>query len=116
LGHFFHEKSFVLVRIIFLRSKCEGNSPIKEMLPCKILKNVLEIPNRWILFRQFWCIYHNIANVGVRSCLATQKKTKKIKYVTTSTRDFLRKNPSNFAIARDLQNENMKYIYMAYIL
>jgi len=36
--------------------------------------------------------------------------------VTTSTKDFLRKNPSNFAIARDLQNENMKYMYMAYIL
>jgi hypothetical protein len=28
----------------------------------------------------------------------------------------LRKNPLNFAITRDLQNENMKYMYMAYIL
>jgi hypothetical protein len=63
LGHFFHEKSFVLVEIIFLRLKCEGNSPIEEMLPCKVPKNVFEISDRWILLGQFWCIYHNIANV-----------------------------------------------------
>jgi hypothetical protein len=113
LSHFFHEKSFALVEIIFLRLKSEGNSSIKEMLPCKVPKNVFEISNRWILFRQFWCIYHNIANSKPLS------DTKKIKIkinVATSTKDFLRKNPLNFAITRDLQNENMKYMYMAYIL
>jgi hypothetical protein len=66
------------------------------MLPCEVLKNVFEISNRWILFRQFWCIYHNIANVGVRSRLATPKNKNKNKNVMTSTKDFLRKNPSNF--------------------
>jgi hypothetical protein len=32
LGYFFHEKSFVLVEIIFFRSKFGENSPIKEVL------------------------------------------------------------------------------------
>jgi hypothetical protein len=73
LGHFFHEKSFVLVKIISLRLECEGNSPIKEMLPRKVPENVFQISNRWILFKHFWCIYHNIANVGVRSRLVTPK-------------------------------------------
>jgi hypothetical protein len=36
LGHFFHEKSFVLVEIIFFRLKFGENSPLEESLVARV--------------------------------------------------------------------------------